>query len=206
MWFFHSGTIRMWLIISARELVVPLETQLRLQPLSQRCFSNVIFKPLHKKLDWHHFDFSWRISSFHKNSMLSEYLLSWLSRCEAAHGRGAVSWAWEQTQGASECHWRRRRPRGRDRLPVADSRPRGAGRWEGGGADSWFQSSPWLGQILEKARDSRARCRAGRVWGRFRSARGLDLPQQCISGGVPGGSPTHRGRHLHLVLWIQCCL
>lgn len=127
-------------------------------------------------------------------------------RCEAAHGRGAVSWAWEQTQGAPEYHWRRRRPRGRDRLPVADSCPRGAGQWEGGGADSWFQSSPWLGQILEKARDSRARCRAGRVWGRFRSARGLDLPQQCISGGVPGGSPTHRGRHLHLVLWIQCCL
>ena len=56
--FFYFGTIRMWLVIFASKLpLVPLETQLKLQPLTQGCFENVIFKKPHKKSDWHFFFF-----------------------------------------------------------------------------------------------------------------------------------------------------
>ena len=47
----------MWLIIFARELLLPLEMHLKVQVLTHRCFLNVIFKNRTRKGSWQHFFF-----------------------------------------------------------------------------------------------------------------------------------------------------
>lgn len=47
----------MWLIIFARELLLPLEMHLKVQVLTHRCFLNVIFENRTRKGSWQHFFF-----------------------------------------------------------------------------------------------------------------------------------------------------